>query len=421
MNPDYARKLEFKIRRTNVGAQKIDSSALETFEIVIADFQVEDKASRLRFFQKTFLVANTKFEVILRMLFLKISNADVSFGEETLTWKIYTTNKALPTTKQVQIVNLKEFVIVALDVNSKMFVVHMAIRGQEEMPVHSKRQAQVGALLFDKAPTKVLAEYSDYSDVFSVENAAELPENTGINEHAIELEEGKQPPFGPIYSLGPVELETLKTYIETNLANGFIRPSKSPAGAPILFDRKPDRSLRLYVDYRGLNNITIKNRYPLPLIGESLDRLGRARRFTQLDLTNAYYRMRIREGDEWKTAFRTRYGHFKYQVMPFGLSNAPAIFQGYVNKILAEKLDVFVIIYLDDILIYTEDPGQPHVDVVRWVLDQLRKYSLFTNLKKCCFHQDEICFLGYVVSSKGISMEAERIKVVKEWPEPKSV
>ena len=159
-------------------------------------------------------------------------------------------------------------------------------------------EAQVGALLFDETLTEVPAEYSDYNDVFSAENAAEFPENTGMNEHAIELEESKQPPFGPIYSLGPVELETLKTYIKTNLANGFIRSSKSPARAPILFDKKPDGSLRLCVDYRSLNNITIKNRYLLPLIGESLDRLIRARRFTQLDLTNAYHRIRICEGDE---------------------------------------------------------------------------------------------------------------------------
>ena len=366
-------------------------------------------------------MADTKFEVILGMPFLKISNADVSFGEGTLTWKTYTTNEALPTTEQVQIVDPKEFVIAALDVNSETFVVHVAIREREEMPVHSERQAQVGALLFDKAPTEVPAEYSDYSNVFSAENVAELPENTRINKHAIELEEGKQPPFGPIYSLGLVELETLKTYIKTNLANGFIRPSKSPAGAPILFDRKPDGSLRFCMYYRGLNNITIKNQYLLPLIGELLDRLGRAKRFTQLDLTNAYYRMRICEGDKWKTAFQTQYGHFKYQVMPFGLSNAPATFQGYVNKILAEKLDVFVIVYLDDILIYTEDPGQPHVDAVRWVLDQLRKYFLFANLKKCRFHQDEIRFLGYIVSSKDISMEAKRIEVVKKWLEPKPV
>ena len=123
-------------------------------------------------------------------------------------------------------------------------------------------------------------EYSDYSNVFSAENTAEFPENTEMNEHAIELEDGKPPPFGPIYSLGPVELETLKTYIKTNLVNGFIRPSKSPTGAPILSDRKPDGSLRLCIIYWGLNNITIKNRYLLPFIGESFDRLGQAKRFT---------------------------------------------------------------------------------------------------------------------------------------------
>ena len=143
-----------------------------------------------------------------------------------------------------------------------------------------------------------MAEYSNYSNVFSAENIAELPENTGINEYAIKLEESKQPSFGPIYSLGSIELETLKTYIKINLANGFIQSSKSSAGAPILFNRKPDRSLHFYVDYRGLNNITIKNRYLLPLIGESLDRLGWAKRFTQLNLINAYHRMRICEDNE---------------------------------------------------------------------------------------------------------------------------
>ena len=192
----------------------------------------------------------------------------------------------------------------------------------------------------------------------------EIPTNIGIIKHAIELQDGKQLLYRPIYSLGPVELETLKTYIETYLKTGFIQPFKSPADAPILFDKKPDGSLWLCVNYRGLNNLTIKNRYPLPLIGEALDRLGRAKRFTQLDLTSAYHRMRIRKGDEWKTAFKTQYGHFEYQVMLFGLLNAPASFQGYINKILAKKLDVFVIVYLDDILIYTEDEGQGHVKAV---------------------------------------------------------
>ena len=131
--------------------------------------------------------------------------------------------------------------------------------------------------------------------------------------------------------------------------------------------------------------------------------------------------MRIWEGDEWKTAFQTRYGHYKYQVMPFGLSNAPASFQGYINKILAEKLDIFVVVYLDDILIYTEDPGQAHVEAVRWVLDQLRKHGLFANLKKCRFHQDEVRFLGFVVLSARIWMEEKKIVAVKTWPKPQSV
>ena len=217
--------------------------------MVIADLQVENKIGRPRFFKETFLVANTKFEIILGMLFLKLSNADMSFGKKILTWRTYTINKALPTTERVQIIDNKGFVIVALDANNKTFVMHVAIREQEKMPVHSEKQIQVGALLFNKAPTEVPAEYSDYNNVFSVEYAAELLENTRINEHIIKLEEGKQPLFGPIYSLEPVELETLKIYIKTILANSFIWPSKPLAGAFILFDRKQNRSFYFCVDY----------------------------------------------------------------------------------------------------------------------------------------------------------------------------
>ena len=147
-----------------------------------------------------------------------------------------------------------------------------------------------------------------------------------MNQHAIELQKDQQPSYGSIYNLGLVELETLKTYIKTNFANSFIWTSKSPAGTSILFVRKPDGSLRLCVDYWGLNNLTIKNRYPLPLIGKSLDQLGRAKRFTQLDLTNAYHWMRIKKGDKWKTVSWTRYSYFEYQVMSFGLFNALASF-----------------------------------------------------------------------------------------------
>ena len=418
MTPAHAKRLSLWVYFTNIGAQKIDSSILKTFKMVLASFQVEDKLGRARFFQETLLLANISAEVVLGMPFLTFSNANVQFVEKELTWRSYTIAEALPSTKRVELIDKKEFAKAVLDENSKTFVIHVTSLSLVS-GIHLDREAQIAFLLIEEV--KILDEYSDFTDVFSKEKDLVLLERTKFNEHTIDLEDGKQPPYGPIYSLGPVELETLKTYIETHLKTGFIRPSKSPAGAPILFDKKPDGSLRLCVDYRGLNNLTIKNRYPLPLIGESLDRLGWAKRFIQLDLTSAYHQMRIKEGDEWKMAFQTRYGHFEYQVMPFRLSNTPASFQGYINKILAEKLDIFVIVYLDDIFIYTKDQGQGHVEAVRWVLDLLRKNGLFANLKKCRFHKDEVRFLGYVVSSQGIRMEDERIKAVRNWPEPKSV
>ncbi len=159
--------------------------------------------------------------------------------------------------------------------------------------------AQTAVLQLDKAFTKILAEYSDYTDVFSIDLAMELPENTYINKYAIELIEEKQLPYGPIYTLNPVELETLKAYIKTHLKTGFIQQSKSPSDTSILFDNKPSNgSLHLYVNHQGLNNLTIKNWYLLPLIGEFLDQLGWAKRFTQIDLTIIYCWMRIQESDE---------------------------------------------------------------------------------------------------------------------------
>ena len=187
-------------------------------------------------------------------------------------------------TTKVEIINKREFAAPALNkddetfVNNEIFVLHVVALAEPTItPIYPSHQAQVAALTSEE--TGIPAEYSDFSNIFSSDSAAELPEHTGINDHPIDLLDNKQPPYGPIYSLGPVELETLKTYIKANLASGFIRPSKSPAGAPILFVQKKNSSLRLYIDFQGLNNLMIKNCYPLPLIGESLDCLGRAKRF----------------------------------------------------------------------------------------------------------------------------------------------
>ena len=256
--------------------------------MVVAAFSVKDKANRVRFFEKTFLVANVSPKVVLGMPFLTLSSADVDFLGRELWWKTYSTEEALPTTKRVKLVGKKKFTAAALDLEHEIYVVHVGLVSSDASPsssplqlnVHPSRRPWVSSLIVTEAPIKVPAKYSDFADLFSPDLAFKLPEHTGINNHIIELVDGQQPPYRPINNLGPVELETMKAHIETNLANGFIRPFNSPAGAPILFDQKSDGSLRLCVDYQGLNNLTIKNRYPLPLIGELLDRLGTARRFT---------------------------------------------------------------------------------------------------------------------------------------------
>ena len=260
VHPAFAKELGLSIRPTDVGAQKIDGTKLETYEMVVAAFSMEDKANRVKFFKETFLVANVSLEVVFGMLFLTLSGANVDFLERELRWKPYTTKEALPTTRRIELMGKKEFAAAALDPEYETYVVYVesvssdtspsSSASQLELDVHPSRRPQISGLIAEEAPTKVPAEYSDFADVFSPNLASELPEHTGINNNAIKLVNGcQQPPYGPIYSLGPVELETLKAYIVTNLVNGFIKPSKSPAGAPILFDRKSDGSLRLCIDY----------------------------------------------------------------------------------------------------------------------------------------------------------------------------
>lgn len=192
-------------------------------------------------------MADTSIEVVLGMLFLTLSNIDVKFADRELIWKSYITSEALLTTKRVELINKKEFAKAVLDEESKAFVVHVATLEAllVEITIHSSYKTQVTTLQYDKSSNEVPPKYADYADIFSFNLAMELPENTYINKHSIELEDGKQLSYGPIYSLGPLELETLKTYIKTHLKTGFIWPSKSPANAPILFDKKSSNSFWL--------------------------------------------------------------------------------------------------------------------------------------------------------------------------------
>ena len=252
------------------------------------------------------------------------------------------------TTNQVEIINSEDFIQKVLQESTPAFIFYVILVESSLPEIHPLQRAYISSVTTE---TVTLPKaYKDFEDVFFAENTSHLPPHKD-HDHAIDLINGKQPPCRPIYSLSENDSSILPAYIDKNLANGFIRPSKSTSNTPILFVPKPNGVLQLCVDYRGLNNITIKNWYLLSLVGESLDRLYQAKQYIKLNLTDAYYRICIKKAVKWKTAFRTRYGHYKYCVMPFGLANASATFHSYINKCLAKKLDVFCIVYLDDILI----------------------------------------------------------------------
>ena len=258
--------------------------------------------------------------------------------------------------------------------------------------------------------------YKEWASVFSEEEINKLPEHTSWD-HEIKLIEGSTPPYGPIYPLNEKELLVLRGYINKNLAAGKIRISKSSAGSPILFVPKADGTLRLCVDYRGQNKITVEDRTPLPLMTKLMEQVAEVRIFTKLDLRHGYNPIPIAEGDEWKTALRTKYGLFDYLVMVFGLCNAPASLQAMINEVLSEYLDEGIIVYIDDILIYSETKEE-YIRLVQKLLEKLKKAYLCVAINKSRFHFNEVDHLEDVIINKGIAVSPENVRTVKAWNPP---
>ena len=300
----------------------------------------------------------------------------------------------------------------------------------EFLPTSAHETAIIQAFNAADAKTYDLAEggrtdslcpykYRDFADVFDEQESRQLPPHRPYD-CAIELQPGSQAPWGPVYNMSPAERELTAKYVQDQLQKGFIRPSKSPASSPVLFAPKPGGGWRFCVDYRKLNEVTIKNRYPIPLIDELLESVNGATLFTKIDLRAAYNLLRIQEGDEWKTAFRCFLGLFEYLVMPFGLANGPAIFQQFLNEVFHDLIGINVVVYLDDILVYTR-PGQDHAAIVRDVLTRLRTNHLFADLGKCEFETNQTTYLGFVISPHGITMDPQKVSAVRNWQPPKTV
>jgi hypothetical protein len=255
----------------------------------------------------------------------------------------------------------------------------------------------------------------EFPDVFP-NDLLGMPPKTVI-EFKIELQPGTAPIAKAPYKMSPVEMKELKIQLQGLLHKGYIHPSTSPWGYSVLFVDKKVKELHLCVDYRPLNAVTIKNKYPLPCIDILFDQLARAQVFSKIDLCFGYHQIKIRAEDIPKTTFVTRYGLYEYFVMSFGLTNASAHFMYLMNSIFMLELDKFVVVFIDDILIYLRSM-EGHEEHLRIILQRLREHQLYAKFSKCKFWINEVPFLGHVVSPKGIAVDPGKVKEVLEWKLP---
>ncbi|GJZ33718.1 putative reverse transcriptase domain-containing protein [Tanacetum coccineum] len=273
----------------------------------------------------------------------------------------------------------------------------------------------------DKSEKKRLEDVpivQDFPEVFP-EDLPGLPPTRQV-EFQIDLVPGAAPVARAPYRLAPSEMKELSEQLKELSDKGFIRPSSSPWGAPVLFVKKKDGSFRMCIDYRELNKLTVKNRYPLPRIDDLFDQLQGSSVYSKIDLRSGYHQLRVREEDIPKTAFRTRYGHYEFQVMPFGLTNAPAVFMDLMNRVCKPYLDKFVIVFIDDILIYSKNKEE-HEEHLKQILELLKKEELYAKFSKCEFWIPKVHSSKYhVIDSEGIHVDPAKIESIKDWTSPKS-
>ena len=353
------------------------------------------------------------FDIVLGKPWLAATNPDIDWTTNTVTFT-HEGKRHRWDPSEPELLSVLQAKRAMRKPSAHAYLCHLRATPSEASPAAAAIEGdQEGAGAQSTPPPAIQSLLHEFRDVFQ-DVPAGLPPQRALA-HAIDLTPGAEPPHRPVYRMPTDELEELRRQLQLLLEKGWIRPSTSPFGAPILFVRKKDGTLRMVVDYRLLNKVTIKNKYPLPRVDDLLDRLHGAKFFTKIDLQQGYYQIRLREEDIHKTAFRTRYGHYEFTVMPMGTCNSPATFCALMDNVFAPYLDKFLVIYLDDILVYSRTLEE-HVQHVATVLRTLREHKLYAKRSKCSFCTAAVDFLGHIVSDDGVSMDPAKVSAITAWP-----
>lgn len=400
----HASKLEIQPANISIFHSKRQSSELSDKVVLDATVKIGDHN-----YKSNFVVADCRYDVLLGMPWHKSEGPTVDYRES----KVEATGCSLPIATAMR----DGISISNLGINK--FRKMIKERGKSEtlqaFAIIETSNAQTNESQEEDNDSQLLGLLDKYKGIFREELPSGLPPRRNVD-HSIETFGNGTPPRRGLYQLSPAELNSVKEYISDLLQKKKIRRSRSPYGASLFFVKNKEK-LRAVVDYRALNRITKRNNSPIPRPDEMFDRLGEATVFSKLDLKTGFHQIRMRPEDIEKTAFNTKYGQFEYLVMPMGLCNAPATFQTLMNQIFSEYIDDFIVVYMDDLLVFSQS-REEHLKHLELVLEKLQSGSLYVSPKKCSFMKEETEFLGMIVGREGIKVDPDKIRVIQEWPIP---
>ena len=405
----------------------VSNLRIKFYDVYFVRLEISNENDINRFFNESFLEVDLLWSMSLSLSWMQWLETKMNWNIDKIKSWHFSIFNLLFIMNRIEKIESKELIIDVMNDKNETFVMFVRAFNDEKIDlneIHIERRTQIDSTLLkikEKSNIKItMFEILKKFVEISKENKIYELSNHEFDDHSINLKSNKKSLYDLIYFLFEDQITILRIYLDKHLKNDFIRSFTSLVEISILFVKKKNESLQLCVNYRDLNLLTIKNRYSLSLIDESFDRLNKTRIYTSIDMITTYNKLCIKEDDEWKTTFRTRYEHFEYVVLLFNFTNAFATFQNFVNKLFAKRFDLCVIIYLNDIVIYFVNREQ-HIENVKWILQRLKNNKFFINNDKCKWFIDNIDFLNFVVSSKNVQMQKNKIKTIQQWFVSKNV